>query len=129
MLQCKRLHEGLQRRPGASLQKPPQGRIQVCPNWDPSWAYPWLLYNTPSGLGYFDQIYGFNAWPPQHLVDPATGAALPLLLKGPWAKLAPTLIDWGQLYVPIANLTYALLYQIDPTAFGALLTPAAIWGL
>lgn len=97
--------------------------------WDPSWAYPWLLYNTPSGLGYFDQIYGFNAWPPQHLVDPATGAALPLLLKGPWAKLAPTLIDWGQLYVPIANLTYALLYQIDPTAFGALLTPAAIWGL
>ena len=97
--------------------------------WDPSWTYPWLLYNTPSGLGYFDQIYGFNAWPPQHLVNAATGAAIPIFLKGPWANLPPTLIDWGQQYLPLANLTYALLYQIDSAAFGALLTPSAIWGL
>ena len=103
--------------------------VQPGLTWDPSWAYPWLLYNTPSGLSYFDQIYGFNAWPAPHLVDPATGSAIPILLKGPWAKLAPTLIDWGQQYVPLANITYAFLYQLNPVDFASLLTPAAIWGL
>lgn len=103
--------------------------VQPGLTWDPAWDYPWLLFNTPSGLGYFDQIYGFNAWPPPHLID-SSGAALPLLLKGKgWQFFAPTLIDWGQQYVPLANITYALLYGLDPTDFGLLLTPAAIWGL
>jgi len=117
--------------PGAGVPTPivssldPTTVLPVQPGltWDPSWTYPWLLYNTPTGLGYFDQRYGFNAWPPSYLV----GA--PLILKGPWANLAPTLIDWGQVYLPLANLTYALLYDLNPVDFSSLLTAGAIWGL
>ncbi len=97
--------------------------VQPGLTWDPSWTYPWLLYNTVAGLNYFDQVYGFNAWPPPHLV----GA--PIVLMGPWAALPPFTIDWGQQFVPIANLTYSFLYDLDPAAFGLLLTPGAIWGL
>ncbi|MEW6379462.1 MAG: hypothetical protein AB1611_07625 [bacterium] len=104
--------------------------VQPGLTWDPAWAYPWLLYNTPAGMAYFDPVYGFNLWPPSYLIDPDTGAALPLTLKGgSWPNLPAPLIDWGQQYVPLANITYAFLYGLDPLGFGLLLTPAAIWGL
>ncbi|MEW5802556.1 MAG: hypothetical protein AB1847_10705 [bacterium] len=104
--------------------------VQPGLTWDPAWDYPWLLYNTPAGMAYFDPVYGFNLWPPPHLIDPATGSALPLTLKGgSWPGLPAPLIDWGQQYVPLANITYAFLYGLDPLGYGLLLIPAAIWGL
>jgi len=124
--------------PGTGLPTPivsslsPATVLPVQPGltWDPAWTYPWLLYNTPAGLGYYDQIFGFNAWPPSHLFDPVAGTALPIQLKGTaWQLLAPFTIDWGQQFLPLANLTYAFLYGIDPAAFSLLLTPGAIWGL
>jgi len=88
----------------------------------PGWGYPWLLYNTPTGLGYFDQVYGFNMWPPSQLT-------FPLTLGIGFQFSPPTPFIWGQQYVPQANLLYASLYNLDPVAVSLLLTPAAIWGL
>jgi len=96
--------------------------IQPALTWNPALAYPWLLYNAPTGLGYFDQIFGFNMWPPFNV-------NFPLALNPGAINLPPTPLSWGELYLPIANLTYSNLYAIDPTVFAALLTPAAIWGL
>ncbi|MGA1823240.1 MAG: hypothetical protein ACMUIP_01160, partial [bacterium] len=50
--------------------------------WDPTQPAPWLLYNTPStvgsGLLFFDQAYGLNAWPPPYLQDSVTGLPAPI---------------------------------------------------
>lgn len=116
--------------PGTGLPTPivdsllPTTVLPVQPGltWDPTWDYPWLLYNAKTGLGYFDQIYGFNMWPPSQVT-------FPLSLAAGFEFLPPTPISWGEQFVPLANLTYSYLYDVDPLLFGLLLTPAAIWGL
>jgi len=96
--------------------------VQPALTWDPTRANPWLLYNTPTGLGFYDVLYGFGAWPPSFATLPLTPAPF-------WRLLPPTPVTWGQQYLPDANLTYAFLYGLTPADFAQLLTSAAIWGL
>jgi len=78
--------------------------------WDPAWSNPWLLYNTPVGLLFYDPLYGINTWPPSYLVDPATGSPVPISLPAGYASLAPTDVTWIQNTVPLANSTYLAAY-------------------
>jgi hypothetical protein len=93
--------------------------------WNPSLSYPWLLYNTPVGMAYFDPFYGINFWPPSSLLDSA-GAALPLTLPAEYNLLPPTDQAWLQQNVLFANSYFlqgwpSLLATADP----ALLIAAA----
>ncbi|MGA1868427.1 MAG: hypothetical protein ACMUJM_07750 [bacterium] len=117
--------------------------------------YPWLLYNTPLGMAYYDPFEGINLWPPSYLVDPVLGTPLPIdlsLVLG-WSTLAPTSTTWLSLNVPVANSayyntypSYGVAYEIafggtlasfplfaallnPPPAYISLLTPALILGL
>ncbi len=78
--------------------------------WDPAWPNPWLLYNTPSGMLYYDPLYGINLWPPRYLIDPVSGAPVPISLPAGYAALAPTAATWIQTTIPIANSTYLAAY-------------------
>ena len=89
--------------------------------WDPSVDYPWLLYNTPVGMAYFDPIYGVNYWPPSNLLD-ADGAPIPILLPDLYEDLAPTDPLWLQQNVLFANSYFlqgypSLLATADPQLF------------
>ncbi len=59
--------------------------VQPGLTWNPSLSYPWLLYNTPVGLAYFDPLYGVNFWPPSSFVGSA-GAAVPIGLPDPSSR-------------------------------------------
>lgn len=78
--------------------------------WDPAWPNPWLLYNTPSGMLYYDPLYGINLWPPTYLINPVTGAPVPISLPSGYPALAPTAATWIQTTIPIANSTYLAAY-------------------
>ena len=89
--------------------------------WDPSMDYPWLLYNTPVGMAYFDPFYGVNYWPPSTLIDSA-GAALPIVLPDLYSALAPTDPLWLQQNVFFANNYFLQAYPsflatADPDLF------------
>lgn len=122
--------------------------------WNPALSYPYLLFNSPVGLAYYDPIYGIDAWPPEYMADPVTGNPFPVVLPLGWNLLPPTDPLWIQQNVPIANLAYIAAYQgyaqqaysfglpanlsgLDPwlvslayptPAFTSLLTPAGILG-
>ncbi|MCL6584674.1 MAG: hypothetical protein K6U11_13715 [bacterium] len=78
--------------------------------WDPAWPNPWLLYNTPSGLLFYDPLYGINLWPPSYLLDPVSGVPVPITLPAGYPALPPTSTTWIQTTVPIANSTYLVAY-------------------
>ena len=84
--------------------------VQPGLTWNPSRAYPWLLYNTPLGMFYFDEIFGLNAWPPLGLLAPKIGIPLQIPLPTDFATLAPTDSTWILDTVPIANDLYAAAY-------------------
>ena len=100
--------------------------VQPGLTWDPSMAYPWLLYNTPGGLAYFDMLYGINFWPPTNFLD-STGAALPIGLPAGYAALPPTETSWLQQNVLFANNYFvqaspSLLATADPALLAAAAT-------
>ena len=130
--------------------------IQPGLTWDPlTTDYPWLLYNTPLGMAYYDPYDGVNLWPPSNLVDPILGTPLPidLSLVAGWSTLAPTSTTWLALNVPVANSAYynaypsfGVAYEIafggtlanypliaallnSPPAYTSLLTPGLLLGL
>ncbi len=110
--------------------------IQPGLTWDPREANPWLLYNSPYGLCYYDPLIGIDLWPPSSLLDPLTGLAAPidfLLLKTNYTALAPTSTSWLTAAVPLANLfffnTYPSIFVASTPAFSAFLTPAQLLGL
>jgi len=78
--------------------------------WDPAWPNPWLLYNTPSGMLFYDPLYGINLWPPSYLIDSVSGAPVPISLPAGYAALAATSATWIQAQLPIANSTYLAAY-------------------
>ena len=121
---------------------------------DPRQDYPYLLYNTPIGMAYYDPFWGVNLWPPRNLID-VLGNPLPIdlgLIAG-WSTLAPTSTTWLLANVPVANSAYynsysafAVAYEIaaggtlstyplfasliNPApAFTSLLTPTLLLGL
>ncbi|MGA1824682.1 MAG: hypothetical protein ACMUIP_08450 [bacterium] len=99
--------------------------VEAALTWDPSLAYPWLLYNTPVGMAYFDPLYGMNFWPPESLLD-ATGAALPIVLPDLYSTLPPTDTVWLQQNVLFANSYFLQVYpSLLATADPAQLLAAA----
>ena len=122
--------------------------------WNPAISYPYLLFNVPGGLAYYDPIFGIDQWPPEYMTNPLTGVPLPIDLPVGWNFLPPTDPLWLETNVPLANLAYIAAYQnyaqqvysfglpanlsgLDPwlvslayptPAFTTLLTPAAILG-
>ena len=117
--------------------------VQPGLTWDPRLDYPWLLYNTPIGMAYYDPYYGVNTWPPKYLQDPITGLPAPIdlsLITG-WSTLAPTSTAWLSSNLPVANNAfinaypaYAVAYEIlqggtlaDYPIFAALLNPPPPW--
>jgi hypothetical protein len=110
--------------------------VQPGLTWDPRNTYPWLLYNTPFGLCYYDPYYGINQWPPSSLLNPLTGLPAPIdlvALKILYTALAPTSSAWLTANVPTANLYYFNTYPPTTVAstppLSSLLTPAALLGL
>lgn len=94
--------------------------------------FPYLFYNSPGGVVFFDLFYGLNPWPPPNFLD-AAGAPVPLALPIGWSYLAvPTwrLSVEYQYFVDLANLSYLIAYGnglgISPSS---LYTYADIWGL
>ncbi|MEW5800526.1 MAG: hypothetical protein AB1847_00340 [bacterium] len=74
--------------------------VQPGLTWDPSRLYPWLLYNTPAGMAYYDPLFGINLWPPSYLT------LGPIALPPNYANLAPTSSLWLSTFVPLANALY-----------------------
>jgi len=86
--------------------------------WDPASANPWLLYNTPLGMAYYDPIAGVNPWPPSYLKDAVTGLPLPLTLPLGYNLLPPTSSLWLSSTLPLGNaaaLSYLLPFAL-PTS-------------
>ncbi|MCL6583703.1 MAG: hypothetical protein K6U11_08695 [bacterium] len=76
--------------------------VQPGLTWDPAAANPWLLYNTPLGMAYYDPVSGVNLWPPSYLLD-AAGLPLPLALPVGYGSLPPTSSSWLASTTPVAN--------------------------
>ncbi|MGA1868674.1 MAG: hypothetical protein ACMUJM_09000 [bacterium] len=98
--------------------------IQPGLTWDPDYSYPWLLYNTPLGMVYYDPLYGIDLWPPRYLLD-IFGNPLPLTITLIDLGAKPTSTAWLSTNIPIANNAYYTSYP----RFAPLLTPATIVGL
>ena len=100
--------------------------VQPGLTWDPRLKYPWLLYNTPSGMVYYDPIFGIDLWPPDYFLGPL-GNPIPIdlsLIKG-WSVLAPTSTAWLTANVPVANAAYYTSYP----QYAPLLDPSGVLGL
>ncbi|MEW6380750.1 MAG: hypothetical protein AB1611_14235 [bacterium] len=67
--------------------------------WYTELSYPWLLYNTPAGMAYYDPIDGVNLWPPAFFMS----LPLPLTLPPDYANLPPTDPAWLTATLPVAN--------------------------
>ncbi len=115
----------------------PATRLPVQPGltWDPRVKYPWLLYNAPGGMCYFDPLYGVQTWPPAYLKNTVTSLPLPInlsLIKG-WSLLLPTSTAWLTNNVPLGNYGYILTYPSSVVSttppLSSLLTAALILGL
>jgi len=88
--------------------------VQPGLTWDPARLYPWLLYNTPIGMAYYDPLYGVNLWPPSYL----TLGQIPLPPN--YANLPPTSSLWLSTYIPLANAAYLKAlpkYNLPPIPF------------
>lgn len=93
--------------------------VQPALAWDPSLNQPYLLYNLPfayfGGLLYFNQLFGFNSWPPPELIDPVTRFPMPIPLPLGYAMLQPT--DYNLLadLVSLANNMFTIRYGVPLT--------------
>ncbi|MEW5802352.1 MAG: hypothetical protein AB1847_09645 [bacterium] len=100
--------------------------VEPALTWDPAEANPWLLYNTPLGMAYYDPAFGVNLWPPTFLQDPF-GLPLPLTLPVGYELLPPTDPLWISSTVPLGDaavLDYLLPFGLPvPPVF---LPPSAI---
>ncbi|MGA1876419.1 MAG: hypothetical protein ACMUIA_12510 [bacterium] len=97
--------------------------VQPGLTWDPAAANPWLLYNTPLGMAYYDPVDGVNLWPPSYLRD-SLGAPLPLGLPVDYGLLPPTPSSWITATVPQANVAaYFYLMGIPAPIFAPTLSP------
>ena len=96
--------------------------VQPGLTWDPNLEYPWLLYNTPFGLAYYDPYSGVDTWPPNYLRDDFLGVPLPINLK-PFSQfwlLSPIATTWINATLPIANNAYIAAYPAYAVAYETL---------
>jgi len=84
--------------------------VQPGLTWHPALRNPWLLYNTPLGLAYYDPISGINLWPPPILINQITGLPITITLPAGYSSLLPTPAWWLSNYVPPANWSYLVAY-------------------
>ncbi len=103
--------------------------VQPALTWDPAWSNPWLLYNTPVGLLFYDPLYGINKWPASYLIDPVTGVPVPITLPVGYPLLAPTDAVWLQTTLPIANASYQAVYPQFAPATSIVPIPSALLAL
>ena len=110
-----------------NLTSTPVLPVQPGLTWDPAWPNPWLLYNTPQGLLFYDPLYGINKWPPNYLIDPTSGAPIPIALPAGFPILAPTDVSWLQNTLSTANTTYQLSFtQFAPTPATSINLPSSL---
>lgn len=86
---------------------------------NPGLAYPWLLYNSPLNMIYFDPLFGINSWPPSSILDPI-GDPILLTLPSHFEFLPPTDPTWIFQNVPLGNAA-ALAYL--ESNFGPIVPP------
>ena len=79
---------------------------------------PWLLYNSPGGVVYYDVFFGLNPFPPSELLDPITGAPAPIALPLNWSSLAIPPLSLALYLFELSNLYYMVGYGnnlgVDP---------------
>lgn len=83
--------------------------------WPMGFKTPWLFYNSPTGLLFFDMLfYELNHFPPEKQLDPVTGAPVPVTLLAGYSLLETTpsilLKTQANYLFDLANLTYMLGY-------------------
>ncbi|MEW5802720.1 MAG: hypothetical protein AB1847_11530 [bacterium] len=109
--------------------------VQPGLTWHPSLGHPWLLYNTPIGLAYYDPFLGINKWPPDILQSTITGLPISITLPSGYESLPATPAWWLLGNVPAANWEYVTVYPSFYTssisspvapALSSLLTPSAL---
>ncbi|MEW5802105.1 MAG: hypothetical protein AB1847_08375 [bacterium] len=100
--------------------------VQPGLTWDPVLRYPWLLYNTPMGLAYYDPAVGIDLWPPRILVNQITGLPIVLTLPAGYADLPPTTASWLASNVPAANWAYMTAYPNYSSAAPAFPQPTIV---
>lgn len=109
--------------------------VQPGLTWHPSLGHPWLLYNTPMGMAYYDPYQGINLWPPSILESSITGLPITITLPPSYASLPATPAWWLLGNVPAANWEYVTVYPSFHTsaltspvapALSSLLTPSAL---
>ncbi|MGA1824545.1 MAG: hypothetical protein ACMUIP_07745 [bacterium] len=105
----------------------PDVELPVMPGltWDPSLPYPWLLYNTYSGMAYFDPLSGIDLWPAPSLRDNA-GAPLPISLPTDYANLPPVDLVWLVDNLFVANNAFLFGYKAFSPLLGATSTLTAV---
>ena len=74
---------------------------------------PWLLYNSPGGVVYYDVFFGLNPFPPPELLDPVTGAPAPIPLPLNWSSLAIPPLSLALYLFELSNTYYMLGYGND----------------
>ncbi|MEW6379117.1 MAG: hypothetical protein AB1611_05875 [bacterium] len=84
--------------------------VQPGLTWHPSMRNPWLLYNTPLGLAYYDPIGGIDLWPPPILTNVITGLPINITLPAGYSSLLPTPAWWLFNNVAAANWSYLVAY-------------------
>ncbi|MEW5802106.1 MAG: hypothetical protein AB1847_08380 [bacterium] len=102
--------------------------------WSPFRRNPWLLYNTPLGMAFYDPTVGVSLWPPRILVNQITGLPITLSLPTGYADLSPTQTSWVVNNVPAANWSYLAAYPsystvastLSQPTITSLLTPTAL---
>ena len=90
--------------------------VQPGLTWHPSLLNPWLLYNTPVGMAYYDPIGGINLWPPRILTNLITGSPITITLPANYSALLPTPSWWILSNVVAANWSYLVAYPSFLTA-------------
>ncbi|MGA1867841.1 MAG: hypothetical protein ACMUJM_04760 [bacterium] len=111
---------------------PVQPVMGLCPTayeWPMDVVIPWLFYNSPQGVVFYDAYYGFNPWPPPSFLDPVSGAPIPIALPANYTIYALPDLKESQFLIESANLLYTVAYGI-PLGInpGSLLTFAELWG-
>ncbi|MGA1790216.1 MAG: hypothetical protein ACMUIM_01920 [bacterium] len=112
---------------------PVQPVMGYCPTsyeWAMGVPIPWLFYNGPTGVVFFDALYGLNPWPPPGFIDPITGAPIPITLPANYTIAALPDLKESQFLIETANLSYLLGYGINlGVSSGSLLNFAELWGI
>ena len=98
-------------------------------SWPMSITMPWLFFNGPTGVTFFDVLYGLNPWPPPSFIDPVAGTPIPITLAPDYTFSPLPDLKETQYIFELANLYYLTVYgAMLGVAPESLLSFADIWG-